>query len=106
LQLHLEYPGRHPQEQLLYSAARELLANVVQHAEATEVEVALTAAGGELRLVVADDGRGFPSDRPAEALADGHVGLASQRVRIEAVGGTLDITSDGGGTRAEIRMPV
>ena len=106
LQLHLEYPGRHPQEQLLYSAARELLANVVQHAEAAKVEVALAADGGELQLVVADDGRGFSPDRPAEALADGHVGLASQRVRIEAVGGTLDVTSDGGGTRAEIRMPV
>jgi hypothetical protein len=71
-------PGRHPQEQLLYSAARELLANVVQHAEATEVAVALTADGVDLSLVVADDGRGFPRDRPAEALADGHVGLASQ----------------------------
>ena len=106
LQLHLEFPGRHPQEQLLYSAARELLANVVQHAEATEVAVALTADGVDLSLVVADDGRGFPRDRPAEALADGHVGLASQRVRIETVGGTLDVTSNGDGTRAEIRMPL
>ena len=106
LQLHLEFPGRHPQEQLLYSAARELLANVVQHADATEVEVALTADGAELCLVVGDDGRGFPPDRPAEALAEGHVGLASQRVRIEAVGGTLDVASNGDGTRAEIRMPL
>jgi len=106
LQLHLEFPGRHPQEQLLYSAARELLANVVQHAEATGVAVALTADGVDLSLVVADDGRGFPRDRPAEALADGHVGLASQRVRIETVGGTLDVTSNGDGTRAEIRMPL
>jgi two-component system NarL family sensor kinase len=105
LQLDLEYSGRHPQEQLLYSAARELLANVVQHAEATRITVALSSANGHVTLVVADDGRGFPPDRPAEALADGHVGLASQRVRIEAVGGTLDVVSDGTGTRAEIRMP-
>jgi len=71
-----------------------------------EIAVTLTADGVDLSLVVADDGRGFPRDRPAEALADGHVGLASQRVRIETVGGTLDVTSNGDGTRAEIRMPL
>jgi two-component system, NarL family, sensor kinase len=105
LQLELEYPGRHPQEQVLYSAARELLANVVRHADATGVTVALTKDGDGLVLVVADDGRGFPPDRPAEALAEGHVGLASQRVRIEAVGGSLDVGSGPDGTRAEVRMP-
>jgi two-component system, NarL family, sensor kinase len=105
LHLDLEYPGRHPQEQLVYSAARELLANVVQHADATAVTVALTGHGAALTLIVADDGHGFPPERPAEALAEGHVGLASQRVRIEAVGGTLDVAAGPEGTRAEVRMP-
>ncbi len=69
------------------------------------VAVTLAEDDGELSLVVSDDGRGFPPDRPAEALAEGHVGLASQRVRVEAVGGTMDVTSGPDGTRAEIRLP-
>jgi len=108
LRIALHYPRRHPQEQLLFSAARELLANVVQHARARRLDVTLTEPEepSELLLVVEDDGRGFPPERLAERLADGHVGLASQRFRIEAAGGSMDVTSRvGGGTRAEIRLP-
>jgi two-component system, NarL family, sensor kinase len=107
LRLDLRYAGRHPQEQLLFSAARELLANVVEHAQAEEVTVGLAETGGGLELVVADDGKGFPADRPAEQLANGHIGLASQRVRIEAAGGRMKIASTPGeGTRIAVRVPV
>lgn len=106
IDLDLSYRERHPREQLVFSAARELLANVVQHAEASRVIVRLFEADGELRLVVEDDGRGFPPERLAERLAEGHVGLASQRVRIEAAGGSIRIASaPGEGTRVEIRVP-
>lgn len=106
LQLDLRYEGRNPHEQLLFSAARELLANVVEHARATSLGVHLLGMRDELLLVVEDDGEGFPPERLAERLADGHVGLASQRVRIEAAGGSMNVTSGPGeGTRVEIRMP-
>ncbi len=106
LQLDLRHGNPHPQEQLLFSAARELLNNVVHHAEARHVTVRLADVDGGLELVVADDGRGFPPERLAERLAGGHVGLASQRVRIEAAGGTMKVASTPGeGTRVEIRVP-
>jgi two-component system NarL family sensor kinase len=106
LRLDLHCRNRHPREQLLFSAARELLANVVRHAEATSVGIRLADVDGELELLVEDDGRGFPLERLAERLADGHVGLASQRVRIEAAGGTMNVASaPGEGTRVEIRIP-
>ena len=42
----------------------------------------------------------------AERLADGHIGLATQRVRVEAAGGHMDVTSEPGtGTRVAIRLP-
>lgn len=105
LQLDLSYDDRHPQEQLLLSAARELLANVVQHAGAGNVDVRLAGVDGEVLLVVADDGRGFPPERLNERLADGHVGLASQRVRVEAAGGSMNVSSrPRAGTRVEIRL--
>ena len=57
-------------------------------------------------LVVEDDGRGFPVAQLPERLAQGHIGLASQRHRVEAAGGELVVTSGGTrGTRVEIRLP-
>jgi two-component system, NarL family, sensor kinase len=106
LQLDLDYEKRHAEDQLLFSAARELLANAERHSKARRVVVRLSEADGELVLVVEDDGRGFPPDRLAERLADGHVGLASQRVRVEAAGGSMAIASrPRQGTRVEIRLP-
>ena len=56
-------------------------------------------------LVVDDDGQGFPPERLNERLADGHVGLASQRVRVEAAGGSMHVSSrPRAGTRVEIRL--
>jgi two-component system, NarL family, sensor kinase len=106
LHLQLDYEGRHAQEQLLFSAARELLSNVVRHAEATELTLELREWNGAIELVVEDDGRGFTSEREAERLADGHIGLAAQRVRVESAGGALDVLSEPGlGTRVAIRLP-
>jgi two-component system, NarL family, sensor kinase len=106
LRLDLSSPNGHPNDQLVFSAARELLANVVQHADANRVTVRLASASRDFELVVDDDGVGFPSERLAERLAQGHVGLASQRVRIEAAGGRMQVDSTpGGGTRVEIHLP-
>lgn len=106
LRLDLRYAHRHPGEQLVFSATRELLSNVVHHAQASKVTVRLVQSAGELELVVEDDGQGFSPERLAGRLADGHVGLASQRVRIEAAGGGMEVLSvPGEGTRVEIRVP-
>jgi two-component system NarL family sensor kinase len=106
LQLDLRCKGKHPQEQLVFSAARELLANVVQHAGAAHVTLRLADTSDGLVLAVEDDGRGFPPERLGAQLADGHVGLASQRVRIEAAGGSMEIASrPRKGTRVEITLP-
>ncbi len=106
LNLDLRYGKRHPQEQLVFSAARELLANVVRHAEASELTLRLREEDGALELVVEDDGCGFTPERLGESLADGHIGLATQRVRVESAGGRLDVLSDpGAGTRIAIRLP-
>jgi len=106
LVLDLRYPLRHPHEGMLFVAANELLANVVAHAGASTIEIRLAPEDGFLVLAVLDDGRGFEPATLKERLAEGHIGLASQRVRIEAVGGRLDVGArPGGGTRAEIRVP-
>jgi two-component system NarL family sensor kinase len=106
LELDLRYPGGHPQEQLILSAARELLANVVQHANATELKVGLVAESDDLTLTIEDNGRGFAPGRLSESLREGHVGLPAQQSRIEAAGGRLDIASSpAAGTRVSVRLP-
>lgn len=107
LELHIDVEGdvagRH--DQLLFSAARELLSNVVRHAGARTLWVTLRAAGDEVVLVVEDDGSGLDPERLGERLADGHIGIASQRVRVESAGGRMNVVARlGEGTRAEVRL--
>jgi two-component system, NarL family, sensor kinase len=99
--------GHH--DELVVALVRELVTNVAKHAQArvVTVRVALGAAGRELAVDVADDGRGIPPGRPSAALAAGHIGLASARERVEAEGGRFTVSSaPDAGTRVEIRLPV
>jgi two-component system, NarL family, sensor kinase len=106
LEVDLRYENRHLREPLLFSAARELLSNVVEHADASRVIVSLYEFVDAVELTIEDDGRGFALERLADRVAEGHVGLASQRVRVEAAGGSMRITSSpGAGTRVAIRVP-
>ena len=99
-------PARHPQEQLAFSAARELLVNVVRPAHANEPTLRLVGPTESLELAVADNGPGFPPEQLPERLAAGHIGLASQRVRVEAAGGRMHVDSaPGEGTRVVIHLP-
>lgn len=104
LDLHPDVGGRH--DQLLFSAAREFVSNAVRHASARKLEIELRRANGEVVLVVEDDGCGLDPGQLAGRLADGHIGLASQRVRVESAGGRMSVVSrPGAGTRAEVRLP-
>jgi two-component system NarL family sensor kinase len=101
----IEDVGQPESQALLYRAARELLANVNKHARATEVSVGLHRKGDRIVLVVADDGAGFDPARVATSVANGHIGLASLQVRVEANDGTMDIdTWPGSGTRVTVTL--
>jgi two-component system NarL family sensor kinase len=102
----LMYPRRHPQEVLLFGAARELLANAAAHAEAVNVSVELIQQDGSVELAVRDDGRGFDPSLLPQRISEGHIGLQSQRERVESAGGRFDLRSaPGRGTEVEIRLP-
>nr|WP_246325838.1 ATP-binding protein [Actinomycetospora corticicola] len=94
-----------PHDRLLFGVARELLTNVAKHAKAEHVTVALHDGPEGRTLEVADDGIGIDRSVLAGRLADGHIGLASTRARVEGVGGrfTLDTTTPG--TRTVVRVP-
>jgi two-component system, NarL family, sensor kinase len=94
------------QDELLLAVARELITNAVRHSGASRVSVRLTRVDGGVELEVADDGRGIQPGRREQALADGHIGLASVTQRLGAAGGALEITdAPEGGTVALARLP-
>lgn len=103
----LEEVGRPPSQSLLHRAARELLVNAHKHARATTVRVTLRRDDDHIVLTVADDGVGFDPAAIDSSVADGHIGLGTLIVRIEAVGGSFHLESaPGSGTRASVRLPV
>ncbi len=85
----------------LLATLREALTNVVRHAEAHSVEIAIDLVGGMVTLRVTDDGIGLNSHHSAE----GH-GLRNMRNRAEALGGTFSTeVPPGGGTTLIWRAP-
>jgi two-component system, NarL family, sensor kinase len=103
---YVHYPRRHPDEAVLLAAAREFLANVGRHAHASTVTVTLTEESDATVLTIADDGVGFDPASIDRFAAAAHIGLLSQRERIEASGGTLEISAaPGNGTTVSARLP-
>jgi signal transduction histidine kinase len=98
----IEIDGRleDEQETVAYRVVQEALSNVAKHAEATSVDISVDANNGELRITVADDGRGFDPDATA-----GGFGLVGMRERIDLAGGTLAIGPNDPGTRVEVALP-
>jgi signal transduction histidine kinase len=93
---------------LLFEAARELLFNVVKHAETGRARVTLTTANEDtVCLTVSDEGAGCLATRlDSNQTGSGGFGLFSIRERLELMGGRLNIeTAPGRGTRVSICAP-
>ncbi len=90
---------------LLFTAARELLFNVVKHAGVGLARLELRRArGGRLLVRVQDAGVGF--DAALAASARGGLGLFSIRERARALGGDLSVEAGpGAGTRVDLTVP-
>lgn len=102
----IDYPESHSADPMVFSAARELISNVVRHSQATRARVVLRVTAGYGVLDVIDDGIGMSSEAAVRRLGMGHIGLASQRARIEALGGSLRILPADVGTHVEVRVPI
>jgi signal transduction histidine kinase len=87
----------------LLRICHEALTNARKHADPTVVRVSIGVTDGVLRMVVADNGRGFD---PA-LVRDSRYGLRSMRERAELIGGRLTVeTSPQDGTRVVVEVPM
>jgi PAS domain S-box-containing protein len=91
-----------PIEEVLYRISQEALHNVVKHAGARQVTLAIERTTGAVRLRIADDGKGFDSAQ----VPDGHLGLAGMRARADKIGAEFSVSSrPAAGTTIEVSVP-
>ena len=92
---------------LLFETVRELLFNVVKHAQVDAARVQSSILGDRMQIVVSDRGSGFDPGMTAGQRNPGQgFGLFSVAQRLELLGGGLQIeSSPGGGTRMTVHAP-
>jgi signal transduction histidine kinase len=93
---------------LVFQLVRELLFNVVKHAETNKAFVAMALDGDRLVVRVEDQGIGFDPAQLADddLLDDGGFGLYSIRERLALFGGEVTIASGAGqGTQVVLSLP-
>ncbi|CAN7638230.1 cache domain-containing protein [Trinickia sp. LjRoot230] len=89
----------------LFRIAQEALANILRHAHATHATLALDVSSREVTLSIADDGCGFDVDH-VQADTRGGIGLRNMRERLDALGGTLSLSSQPGRTVVTAHVPL
>jgi len=88
-------------ESAVYRLVQEALTNVIKHAEASAVRVAVAESAGGLEIEVQDNGTGFSPEVASQGF-----GLQGMRERVGLAGGTMSITSDENGTLIRACLPV
>ncbi|MGB9521758.1 MAG: sensor histidine kinase, partial [Anaerolineales bacterium] len=111
LTIHLEVFGERQRlpaslEPLVFRIIQEVLHNVARHAQAHTVWIKLDFTSGII-LSVRDDGIGFDPSTLSDLAREGHLGLLQMRERVEALGGTLEVSSQPGkGTFIIVKVAV
>jgi two-component system sensor histidine kinase UhpB len=95
-------------ETTLFRIAQEAISNIVRHAQARSVSIALWREGEVACLWIEDDGCGFePAQISGQPLPMQRLGLLGMRERAELVGGEVLVDSaPGRGTRLEVHIPL
>ena len=85
---------------------REALLNVVRHADATRIDIALAYRWNRLAVSISDNGRGLS---PLSTLPEvgRHYGVTGMRERAQRIAATLELGDnvDGAGTRLMVMVP-
>lgn len=72
-----------------YRVMQECLTNIAKHAQAKQVDIAVTQSETELSLTIQDDGQGFDP----EQMTKGY-GLAGMKERVQGLSGKMQIRSN------------
>lgn len=88
----------------LFQAIRELLVNAAKHAQVNEVRISLECDREEIRVTVADEGKGFDTSELKRSCG---FGLYTIGERLKTVGGSFLVYSEPGrGTQVTLQVPM
>jgi len=95
-------------EAAIYRLIQEALSNVLKHANASRIEVALSYLGEQLQLLIKDNGIGFNHNiKQNEDESYSHYGLLGMFERVELIEGRMEIESgQDKGTTITIVIPL
>jgi signal transduction histidine kinase len=110
VELNCDESSRNPDEEssiILFRAIRELLTNIIKHANAKRAKVSMSSNEDSIEVTVEDDGTGFDySQLESYSIEKQSMGLFNIRERMKYLGGTFDLVSEKGkGTRVTINVP-
>jgi len=92
---------------LLFRNVRELLVNVIKHADAHKVKVSVSRVNEHIQIDVEDDGKGFdPVKVMSTGIEDTKFGLFSIRQRLEQLGGYIEFESEKHGSKITMTAPL
>jgi PAS domain S-box-containing protein len=85
----------------IYRIVQEQINNVLKHAQASVISIALYADANDIHISIADNGKGFVPDQKRKGI-----GVSNMINRVESFNGELDIiSSPGNGCEIQIRIP-
>lgn len=91
---------------MLWKSARELLHNIVKHAEAKKVDVRYEVSQDQVTLEIKDNGCGFDAMQVRKPT-DGGFGLFSIEERLRQLGGHMTVTTGAKkGTNVKLTAPI
>jgi PAS domain S-box-containing protein len=93
-------------ETTLFRVVQEGLANVHRHSGSPEARISLVYHPEWVELEIADIGKGMSSPILDEANYTLGVGIPGMRVRVQQLGGSLELKSTGHGTTLRVAVPL
>ncbi len=92
---------------VLFRAIRELLINVVKHAQANYAKINIGKTDQLIQVTIEDNGIGFNAKKSDTHVGSGGYGLFNIRERLEHFGGHMKVESDKDhGTRIVLTLPL
>ena len=92
----------------IFRVVQECLTNIHRHAGSPTAGIRIVQDDACLRVEIEDAGKGIPVEKKAAFGSSAHpgVGLRGMRERVRQLGGTLEVQSNGHGTRVRAILPV
>ena len=87
---------------MIFRIVQEQISNIIKHSKATEAEIKLSVARGELVVTISDNGIGFDPKKRMKGI-----GLMNITSRAEVHNGKVEVTSSpGNGCTLRISIPL